>query len=109
MYRGLSRKYSLFRMCSNISEHQLKINCYKQRLLHMSLISTTNQKPMSKKDEVIQIALKKVSKAKEKKTREKVEAKNKQTKNRTQKTIRIIQKTINAMAIRTCLSINKCK
>ena len=33
-------------MCSNLSNHQLKINCYKPRLIYMKHMIATNQKSM---------------------------------------------------------------
>ena len=41
---GRSKICSVFGMCSNISNHQLKIDCYTHRLLYMKLLETTNEK-----------------------------------------------------------------
>ena len=38
-------KCSAFRMCSNLSDHQLNIDCYIHRMLYMNSMATKNQKP----------------------------------------------------------------
>lgn len=35
-----------FRMCSNLSYYELKIDCYKYRLLYVSPVVIKKQKPM---------------------------------------------------------------
>ena len=42
---GLSKNRN-FRLDSTLSNHQLKINCYKPRLIYMKHMITTNQKSM---------------------------------------------------------------
>ena len=37
-------KHSVFRTCSTLSNHQLKIDCYICRLLYKNLMVTTSQK-----------------------------------------------------------------
>lgn len=35
-------------MCSNLSDHKLKVDCYIQKMLYMNITVTTNQKPVIK-------------------------------------------------------------
>ena len=39
-------------MCSNLTNHQLKIDCYKDSLVYMKHIVTTNQKPTKNIQEI---------------------------------------------------------
>lgn len=38
------KNYSDFRVCLNLSDHQLKIHCYKRSLVYKKHMVTTNQK-----------------------------------------------------------------
>ena len=38
--------FSFFRMCFNLNDHQINIDCYLLRMLYMNIMVTTNPKPM---------------------------------------------------------------
>ena len=42
--KGLSKNCSDFRRCSNLSDHQLKIDCYRRSSVYMKHMVTTNRK-----------------------------------------------------------------
>ena len=42
--QGWGVKMQSFRMCSNLSCYQLKIDCYKYKLFYISIMVTTKQK-----------------------------------------------------------------
>ena len=41
---GVSKNGSDYKMCSNLSNHRLKVDCYKHSLVYMNHMVTRNQK-----------------------------------------------------------------
>lgn len=51
-WEAVSKNYSDLTMCSNLSNHELKIDCYKHTLVCMKHMVTTNEKSVRNTEEL---------------------------------------------------------